>query len=177
MATQVYERGVAATPYSADLWVNYAAFRKSQPGATAEELRRCELIWFGLPTTTSHSRLTCPASADCCCWGLGLGTGGGGEATDQPAACACIPAPVSVPPLPPLTCIPSPLPVTTLPPSLTCSIYERGVAYCGTDFNAHGLWDKYLALEQEQGSGLHLASLYTRIMGCPIKELDKYYTK
>ena len=85
VATQVYERGVAATPYSADLWVNYAAFRKSQPGATAEELRRCELIWFGLPTTTSHSRLTCPASADCCCWGLGLGTGGVGRPqTSQP---------------------------------------------------------------------------------------------
>jgi pre-mRNA-processing factor 39 len=54
-------------------------------------------------------------------------------------------------------------------------IYERGVAYVGTDYNAHGLWDKYLGYEGYAGSSEHVAALYTRLLACPIKELDRYY--
>lgn len=38
-AVHVYERGVAATPYSADLWAHYAAYKKSLPGANPDEVR------------------------------------------------------------------------------------------------------------------------------------------
>jgi pre-mRNA-processing factor 39 len=58
-----------------------------------------------------------------------------------------------------------------------CRIYERGVAYVGTDYNAHGLWDKYLAYEGYAGSSQQVAALYTRLLACPIKELDRYYTR
>lgn len=40
VATAVYERGVAATPYSPDLWAHYAMFKKAQPGVTPDEVRR-----------------------------------------------------------------------------------------------------------------------------------------
>jgi pre-mRNA-processing factor 39 len=36
---QVYERGVAATPYSCDLWAHYAAFKRSLPDASTEDVR------------------------------------------------------------------------------------------------------------------------------------------
>ncbi len=37
-ALAVYEQGVAATPYSMDLWVQMATFRKAN-GGTAEDVR------------------------------------------------------------------------------------------------------------------------------------------
>lgn len=58
-----------------------------------------------------------------------------------------------------------------------CSIYERGLAYCSTDYNSHALWDKYFAFETEQASSLHTASLFSRVLTCPIKELDRYYMR
>lgn len=36
----IYERGVAATPLSADLWAHYAAFSKAAPGAQPSDVRR-----------------------------------------------------------------------------------------------------------------------------------------
>lgn len=39
-ATAVYERGVAATPYSGDLWAYYAAFKRSIPNVSPEDVRR-----------------------------------------------------------------------------------------------------------------------------------------
>ena len=38
-AAAVYERGVVATPYSADLWGHYAAFKKGLPDANPEDVR------------------------------------------------------------------------------------------------------------------------------------------
>ncbi|MEW5305438.1 MAG: hypothetical protein WDW36_007977 [Sanguina aurantia] len=94
VAAAVYERGVAATPYSPDLWAHYAMFKKAQPGVTPDDVR---------------------------------------------------------------------------------STYERGVAYNGSDFSAHTLWDKYIAYEQESGDAMHMAALLSRILGCPIRELDRFY--
>ena len=71
-----------------------------------------------------------------------------------------------------------PLPrLPTRPPARTRSVYERGLAYVCTDFNSHGLWDKYLAFEGEQASTLHVSSLYCRLLACPVRELDRYYTR
>ncbi|GIL55195.1 hypothetical protein Vafri_10769 [Volvox africanus] len=95
MAAHVYERGVAATPYSGDLWAHYAAFKKGLPDVAADDVR---------------------------------------------------------------------------------SIYERGLAYVGSDYNSQTFWDKYFAFEQEGGSTLHIASLYSRVLGCPVRDLDRYYT-
>ena len=56
-------------------------------------------------------------------------------------------------------------------------MFEQGIAYVGTDYLAHGLWDKYLKFETEQGSMEVVAKLYRRIMDCPIKELDRFHTR
>ncbi|EFJ41464.1 hypothetical protein VOLCADRAFT_107666 [Volvox carteri f. nagariensis] len=95
MAAHVYERGVAATPYSSELWAHYATFKKGLPDATADDVR---------------------------------------------------------------------------------SVFERGLAYVGTDYNSQTLWDKYFAFEQERGSTMHIASLYSRVLACPVRDLDRYYT-
>lgn len=42
-AAAVYERGVAAVPYSVDFWAHYAAFRQSN-GASAEDVRRSACV-------------------------------------------------------------------------------------------------------------------------------------
>lgn len=60
--------------------------------------------------------------------------------------------------------------------SLTHSIYERGVAYCSTDYLAHSLWDKYIHYEEEQGSEAVTAvtALYCRVLQYPLCELPRY---
>lgn len=60
---------------------------------------------------------------------------------------------------------------------VSCSVYERAAAYVGTDYQAHSLWDKYLRFEDASGSTQYIAALYGRILACPIKELDRYYTR
>lgn len=39
-AVAVYERGVAAIPYSVDLWGHYASFKQTS-GASTEDVQRC----------------------------------------------------------------------------------------------------------------------------------------
>lgn len=56
-------------------------------------------------------------------------------------------------------------------------MYERGLAYCGQEYNSSSLWDKYIKFEEEQGSALHIVSLFTRVLACPTKELEKYYKR
>lgn len=51
MVGTVYERGVAATPYSAELWVHYAAFQKGLPDATHDDVRRCGCVSAGATRT------------------------------------------------------------------------------------------------------------------------------
>lgn len=57
-----------------------------------------------------------------------------------------------------------------------CSVLERGLAYVGPDWLSSSLWDKALELEGSAGSPASVAALYARVLGCPIKELDKYHT-
>ncbi|WIA42897.1 hypothetical protein OEZ86_008812 [Tetradesmus obliquus] len=56
------------------------------------------------------------------------------------------------------------------------SVLERGLAYVGPDWLSSSLWDKALELEGSAGSPASVAALYARVLGCPIKELDKYHT-
>ena len=62
------------------------------------------------------------------------------------------------------------------PVCLPCSVYERALAYVGTDFLSHTLWDKFIDFEGSHGSPASVAALYTRVLACPIKELEKYHT-
>ncbi|GMH37035.1 hypothetical protein BSKO_04908 [Bryopsis sp. KO-2023] len=54
-------------------------------------------------------------------------------------------------------------------------LFEQGLAYVGTDYLSHALWDKYLNFEASQENVLNQSQLYTRILGYPIKELNRYY--
>lgn len=57
-------------------------------------------------------------------------------------------------------------------------LFERGLAYVGTDWLAHPLWDKYIDFEALSGYGTpaHVAQLYTRVLQVPLKQLPKYWT-
>lgn len=61
--------------------------------------------------------------------------------------------------------------------SVCFSYFEQGLAYVGSDFLSHALWDKYLNFEASEGHVLGQAQLYSRILGCPIKELNRYYQR
>ncbi len=63
------------------------------------------------------------------------------------------------------------------PPPHLCSIYERALAYNGTDYQSHPLWEKYIAFEGEAGTPLHVAALYTRALACPLKEVARILSK
>jgi len=56
-------------------------------------------------------------------------------------------------------------------------IFERGLALCGTDFLAHALWDKALNFELAAGAPLRAAALYTRVLGVPLRDLDRYWNR
>lgn len=58
--------------------------------------------------------------------------------------------------------------------SLPCSIFDRGVAYCGSDYLGHTLWDKFLQFEEEQGTAANVAATYTRVLSQPLRELPRY---
>ena len=58
-----------------------------------------------------------------------------------------------------------------------CRTFEDGIAYVGTDYLAHGLWDKYIKFETEHGTPSSIVDLYKRILECPLKELDRYYSR
>ena len=60
---------------------------------------------------------------------------------------------------------------------MLCRTFEDGIAYVGTDYLAHGLWDKYIKFETEQGTLENVASLYRRIMDAPLKELDRFHSR
>ena len=56
-------------------------------------------------------------------------------------------------------------------------IFERGVGFCGTDYLAHSLWNKYITFEGNNGTVTTLARVYSQVLACPIKELDKFYSR
>jgi hypothetical protein len=57
------------------------------------------------------------------------------------------------------------------------SVFERGLGFVAGDYAAHGLWDKYLAFLTGQNDTLKAAQTYRRILGQPLKELDRYYER
>lgn len=56
-------------------------------------------------------------------------------------------------------------------------LFEQGIAYVGTDYLAHGLWDKYIKYETAQGAFANVTRLCLRILGSPLKEIDRYFER
>ncbi|CAN6460459.1 unnamed protein product [Victoria cruziana] len=54
-------------------------------------------------------------------------------------------------------------------------LFERGLAYVGTDYLSYPLWDKYIEYEYSQQEWMSLAIIYTRILEHPIQQLDRYF--
>ncbi|XP_031482561.1 pre-mRNA-processing factor 39-1 isoform X1 [Nymphaea colorata] len=54
-------------------------------------------------------------------------------------------------------------------------LFERGLAYAGTDYLSYPLWDKYIEYEYSQQEWMNLAIIYTRILEHPIQQLDRYF--
>jgi hypothetical protein len=53
------------------------------------------------------------------------------------------------------------------------SAFERGIAYCSSDFSATPLWERYLAFEQQRGTPASVAVLFVRALQCPLEGLDR----
>ncbi|THF99737.1 hypothetical protein TEA_001139 [Camellia sinensis var. sinensis] len=54
-------------------------------------------------------------------------------------------------------------------------LFERGLAYVGTDYLSFPLWDKYIEYEYMQQEWARLAMIYTRILENPNQQLDRYF--
>ncbi|KAL5702428.1 hypothetical protein ACHQM5_027650 [Ranunculus cassubicifolius] len=54
-------------------------------------------------------------------------------------------------------------------------LFERGLAYVGTDYLSYPLWDKYIEYEFSLNQWCHLANIYTRILESPNQQLDRYF--
>ncbi|XP_022954297.1 pre-mRNA-processing factor 39-like isoform X1 [Cucurbita moschata] len=54
-------------------------------------------------------------------------------------------------------------------------LFERGLAYVGTDYLSFPLWDKYIEYEYMQQEWGRLAMIYTRILENPNQQLDRYF--
>ncbi|GAB4830096.1 hypothetical protein Ancab_019738 [Ancistrocladus abbreviatus] len=54
-------------------------------------------------------------------------------------------------------------------------LFERGLAYVGTDYLSFTLWDKYIEYEYTQQEWGRLAMIYTRILEGPNQQLDRYF--
>ncbi|KAK9137986.1 hypothetical protein Sjap_008580 [Stephania japonica] len=61
-------------------------------------------------------------------------------------------------------------------PDTVRRLFERGLAYVGTDYLSHPLWDKYIEYEYSQQEWRRLAMIYTRILENPNQQLDRYFT-
>ncbi|XP_057472520.1 pre-mRNA-processing factor 39-1-like isoform X1 [Actinidia eriantha] len=55
-------------------------------------------------------------------------------------------------------------------------LFERGLAYVGTDYLSFPLWDKYIEYEYMQQDWSRLALIYTRILENPNQQLDRYFS-
>lgn len=56
-------------------------------------------------------------------------------------------------------------------------LFERGLAYVGTDYLSSPLWDEYIKYEYSQQAWSHVAMIYTRIFENPIQHLDRYFNR
>ncbi|ONL94513.1 Tetratricopeptide repeat (TPR)-like superfamily protein [Zea mays] len=54
-------------------------------------------------------------------------------------------------------------------------LFERGLAYVGTDYHSNILWDEYIKYEESLEAWSHLADIYTRVLEHPIQQLDRYF--
>ncbi|CAI9297373.1 unnamed protein product [Lactuca saligna] len=54
-------------------------------------------------------------------------------------------------------------------------LFERGLAYVGTDYLCFSLWDKYIEYEYQLQKWSNLAMIYTRILEIPNQQLDRYF--
>ncbi|PWZ53817.1 hypothetical protein Zm00014a_016290 [Zea mays] len=54
-------------------------------------------------------------------------------------------------------------------------LFERGLAYVGTDYHSNILWDEYIKYEESLETWSHLAVIYTRVLEHPIQQLDRYF--
>ncbi|XP_062216513.1 pre-mRNA-processing factor 39-1-like [Phragmites australis] len=59
-------------------------------------------------------------------------------------------------------------------PDIIRRLFERGLAYVGTDYCSSLLWDEYIKYEESLQAWSHLAMIYTRILEHPIQQLDRY---
>ncbi|KAL6648586.1 hypothetical protein ACP70R_012810 [Stipagrostis hirtigluma subsp. patula] len=60
-------------------------------------------------------------------------------------------------------------------PDIIRRLFERGLAYVGTDYRSNSLWDEYIKYEESLQAWSHLAVIYTRILEHPIYQLDRYF--
>ncbi|KAI7983664.1 Pre-mRNA-processing factor 39 [Camellia lanceoleosa] len=60
-------------------------------------------------------------------------------------------------------------------PETVRRLFERGLAYVGTDYLSFPLWDKYIEYEYMQQEWARLAMIYTRILENPNQQLDRYF--
>ncbi|KAJ1298242.1 hypothetical protein BS78_01G438800 [Paspalum vaginatum] len=60
-------------------------------------------------------------------------------------------------------------------PDIIRRLFERGLAYVGTDYRSNILWDEYIKYEESLQAWSHLAVIYTRILEHPIQQLDRYF--
>ncbi|KAJ6790836.1 pre-mRNA-processing factor 39 isoform X1 [Iris pallida] len=60
-------------------------------------------------------------------------------------------------------------------PDVVRRLFERGLAYVGTDYLSYSLWDEYIRYEGAHQAWSHLAIIYTRILENPIRQLDHYF--
>ncbi|KAK9057399.1 hypothetical protein SSX86_022234 [Deinandra increscens subsp. villosa] len=60
-------------------------------------------------------------------------------------------------------------------PETVRRLFERGLAYVGTDYLSFPLWDKYIEYEFQQQQWSNLAMIYTRILEHPNQQLDRYF--
>ncbi|KAI3682635.1 hypothetical protein L1987_82748 [Smallanthus sonchifolius] len=60
-------------------------------------------------------------------------------------------------------------------PDTVRRLFERGLAYVGTDYLSFPLWDKYIEYEFQQQQWSNLAMIYTRILEHPNQQLDRYF--
>ncbi|XP_022728461.1 pre-mRNA-processing factor 39-like isoform X1 [Durio zibethinus] len=54
-------------------------------------------------------------------------------------------------------------------------LFERGLAYVGTDYLSFPLWDKYIEYEYMHQEWSRLAVIYTRILENPSQQLERYF--
>ncbi|KAL5990333.1 hypothetical protein ACLOJK_011231 [Asimina triloba] len=62
-------------------------------------------------------------------------------------------------------------------PETVRRLFERGLAYVGTDYSSCPLWDKYIEYEYSQQEWSRLALIYTQILESPIPQLDRYFNR